>query len=67
MVGDVEVEQNNKIDMQSDCMFKKLKREDEIWLHLYLTKKNLSCEDTILPFLLKELLWKNEKFVTKVS
>ena len=29
--------------------------------------KNLTREDTRLPFLLKELLWQNENFVTKVS
>ena len=29
--------------------------------------KNLAREDTRLPFLLKELLWQNENFVTKVS
>ena len=28
-------------------------------------KKNLAHEDTRLPFLLKELLWQNQHFVTK--
>ena len=31
------------------------------------TKKNLAREDTRLPFLLKELLWQNEHFVTRVK
>ena len=34
------------------CLYKKL-------------NKNLAREDTRLPFLLKELLWRNEHFVTK--
>ena len=35
--------------------------------HVKMHLKNLARKDTWLPFLLKQLLWQNENFVTKVS